>query len=78
MTTTMIDTLKLSKKLADAGMDRKQAEAIAEELKDGLDKSAVTKEQLDAALSKTETKLIGWQIGIAFALLGAIKLLVIH
>ena len=72
----MTDTLRLSKKLVDAGMDRKTAEVLAEELKEGPDKSAITKEQLESALSKTETKLFIWQIGIGFVLLGVIKYLI--
>lgn len=69
----MIDTLKLSRRLTESGMDRKQAETLAEELKEGLDKSAVTKSELDAALSKQEIRLVLWQVGIAFALFGALK-----
>lgn len=69
----MIDTLKLTKRLTDAGMDRKQAEAVADELNAGFKESAVTKADLAAALAKTEAKLIGWQFGIALALFGALK-----
>jgi hypothetical protein len=76
----MIDTLKLSRRLADAGMDRKQAEAIADELNEGMRESAVTKGDLVAAkadimttIAKAKNEMLTWQIGIAFLLFGALK-----
>lgn len=48
----MIDTLKLARRLTDKGMDREQAEALADELNEGLKELAVTKEVLDSALSR--------------------------
>jgi asparagine synthetase B (glutamine-hydrolysing) len=78
----MIDTLKLSRRLADAGMDRKQAEAIADELNEGLREAAVTKADLTAAkadimttIAKAKNEMLTWQIGIAFVLFGALKFL---
>lgn len=72
----MIDTLRLAKRMADTGsMSREAAEALADELNEGLKESAVTKADLSAALARTEVKLIGWQFGIALALFGALKLI---
>jgi hypothetical protein len=71
----MIDTLRLARRLTDAGMDRKAAEVLADELNEGFKESAVTKSGLDAALSKLKTELIVWQVGIGFAVVGVLKYL---
>jgi hypothetical protein len=71
----MIDTLKLANRLSSNGMDRKQAEAIAEELAAGMKESAVTKGDLNEAITKVKNELIIWQIGIAFAIVGLVKLI---
>lgn len=71
----MIDTLKLARRLTEKGMDRQQAEALADELNEGLKDAAVTKADLAVALHKLKAELITWQVGIALALFGALKLI---
>jgi hypothetical protein len=64
----MIDTLKLANRLTDAGMDRKQAEALAESLKTGLDETAVTKRDLELLESRLSNKLYGMTVTVILAL----------
>ncbi|HDR9259596.1 TPA: hypothetical protein QDB21_005618 [Burkholderia vietnamiensis] len=71
-----IDTHKAYRALIDAGLSDKQADAILKVVSDQGDGN-VTKSDLEVSLSKLETKLITWQIGIGFAIVGLIKL-VLH
>jgi hypothetical protein len=75
-----METLKIAFTITKAGMDRKQAEAIADELNEGLRESAVTKGDLVVAkadimttIAKAKNEMLTWQIGIALALFGALK-----
>lgn len=52
----MIDTLKLSKGLQKAGMTEPQADGIAEALRDAQT-DYTTKQDLDVAVSRLETKI---------------------
>ena len=69
----MIDTLKLARRLKDAGMPEQQADAVTEELNAGMRESAVTKADLNEAISKAKNELIIWQVGVGFALFAALK-----
>lgn len=71
----MLDTLKLARRLTASGMPAAQAEALADEVNDGLKSAAVTKSDLTAALSRLRAELIIWQIGTAFALFVSLKYL---
>lgn len=67
----MIDTLKLSRRLINHGMNPQQAEDFADELNRSFKESVVTKSDLNIALTKLENKLIVWQFGISFGLFAA-------
>lgn len=63
----MFDSLEVSNRLTKAGMDRAQADAVA----DGVRRAAehgdyVTAATLTAALDGLESRVIGWGLGIAF------------
>lgn len=60
----MIDTLKLSQDLAKAGMDRGQAEALAEGLATGLSNQTVTKAEFTTGLKELESTMIKWMVGL--------------
>lgn len=70
----MIDTLQLVRRLTEKGMNREQAEAFADELNKGLKDAAVTKSDLNVAIARAKNELIFWQLGIGFALYGALRL----
>jgi len=78
----MIDTLKLSKRLQEAEVPTKQAEAIAEGLADGVKDSFVTNDRLTAELAKLKTDLIAIGFGMLAAqttvVLGAVYFMLLH
>ncbi len=57
MATLIIDTHKFITRLKAAGMDEKQAVAIAEGLKEVSLENVVTKEDLETAIAKLESSL---------------------
>lgn len=65
----MIDTLKLSKSLRNAGMEERQADGVAEALREAQT-DYVTTSELRAALAELETRLsdkishVLWAIGL--------------
>ena len=63
-----IDTLKLSDKLAGAGFDRAQAEAVVRAIAEAQDE-LVTKTQLEIALAplKTDLAVLKWGMGLVIA-----------
>jgi hypothetical protein len=66
--------LDTTRRLEAAGLERRQAEAIADEIAGGTSE-LVTKEQLDAALDKQTIRLGGFIAGIialASAILGTL------
>lgn len=71
--TTMIDTLKLANRLKATGMPAEQATALTEELSAGLKEQAVSKLDLEVALSRMKVELIVWQVGIGIAIVGIVK-----
>jgi hypothetical protein len=48
---TVFDTLSFSRKLVDAGMERRQADALAGAVHDAVSGAVVTKPMLDTAVS---------------------------
>jgi hypothetical protein len=54
-----IDTLEYVKRLEAAGVDRRQAEAHAQAVRDTLAPQLVTKADLDAAVARLEAKIGG-------------------
>jgi hypothetical protein len=66
----MIDTLKFARRMADAGMDPKVAERLAEELDDALKGSdLVTRADLKTAVAELKAALAVWAFGIALAVI---------
>ncbi len=53
----MLDTLKISKGLAERGMDREQAEFLATAINEGLSDVAATKADLAVAVTTLEKKM---------------------
>lgn len=74
----MIDTLKLSRRLHDAGMDQRQAEELADALRDGLEGATATKADVEGAAQVLRAEMAGlradmrafrWQIIAAVAVM---------
>jgi hypothetical protein len=80
----MIDTLKISRRLENANFSEKQAEELADILREAVEGDLVTKAHLDARLAQTdariaqmdarispmEARLIRWMIGLTLAGVG--------
>ena len=73
----MIDTLKISRRLESANFSEKQAEELADILREAVVGDLVTKDHLDARLAQTdariaqmEARLIRWMIGLTLAGVG--------
>jgi hypothetical protein len=75
---TMIDTLKISRALASAGIEQPKAEALAQlfaETHAGACENFVTRARLDAQISELKTDLVIWLLGSqAVLLLGLVML----
>jgi len=76
MTTSTFDTLTAARELEAAGLDRRQAEAIAKTVRNGQGELA-TKAHLDstaaalrADLVTLEVRLVKWAIGLALGVAG--------
>jgi len=76
MTTSTFDTLTAARELEAAGLDRRQAEAIAKTVRNGQGELA-TKADLDstaaalrADLVTLEVRLVKWAIGLALGVAG--------
>jgi hypothetical protein len=63
----MIDTLKLSRRLQAAQMPQDQAEALADELNEGLKESYVTREYLRTQLLRFEVRVLGYFVVVILA-----------
>lgn len=57
------DTLKLARRLSDAGLPPSQAEATAAALADTIGESIVTREHLEPRLAELKTDLTRWMLG---------------
>jgi len=66
MPSASFDTLTAARELEAAGLDRRQAEAIAKTVRNGQGDLA-TKADVDSAVSALEVRLVKWAIGLAFA-----------
>ena len=80
----MIDTLKISRRLENANFSERQAEELADILREAVEGDLVTKDYLDARLAQTdarlaqmdariaqmEARLIRWMIGLTLAGVG--------
>jgi hypothetical protein len=70
-----VDTLTYAKKFEAAGVDRKQAEAHAEALREAVQDSLATKPDLDAGVSKLETAMLRHSLGVAVAIIAIVGLM---
>jgi hypothetical protein len=65
----MIDTLKISRRLENVDFSEKQAEELADILREAVEGSLVTNDHLDARLAQTDATIA--QLGATIAQLGA-------
>lgn len=70
-----VNTLEYVKKLEAAGVERKVAEAHAEALSNAVQDNLVTKQDLDAAVSKLETTMLKHSLGVAVAIIAIVGLM---
>jgi len=78
MAALSFDTLKFTKRLIEAGVSQKQAEAEAEVLADALEtnlNSMVTTGDLRTELAQMETRLIRWIVAVAGLVVALVKIL---
>lgn len=77
----MINTLKLSKRLREVGMEQAQADALADALNEELKESSVTKADLATAVADLKHHTVATCLSVCGALgviqLGAIYLLIL-
>ena len=66
MNGTPFDTLGAARELEAAGIERRQAEAIAGAIRNG-EGDLVTKDHLDAKLAGLENRLVKWAVALAGA-----------
>ena len=70
------DTAATVRDLQAAGVGRGQAEALAAACrKASEDRDHVTRAELEAAVAKQEVRLLKWVLGVAAAVVAALKLL---
>lgn len=70
----MLDTLKYSKHLQRAGINKEHADAQAEALHEAVSESVATKAQLETVKIElsAEMKHIRWMLGLAISLITAV------
>lgn len=73
----MIDTLKLSKRLQGAAMPKEQAEALAEGLNEAIKEDLVTKQDLEAAVSRLESRIADRALQVVLWIIGSIVLQIV-
>src|SRR5512143_334638 len=73
----MIDTLKISRRLENADFSEKQAEELADILREAVEGDLVTRDYLDARMTEMEARieravslLVRWMIGLTVAGVG--------
>lgn len=69
------DTLAATRRLEDAGMERRQAEAVAETAREAAAASlreVATKADLKADLATLETRLTRWILGATLTIIGVV------
>ena len=75
MTANTFDTLTAARELENTGLDRRQAEAIAQEIRNGQGE-LVTKDHFTAALADLENRLVKWAVALAGAVVIILGLLI--
>ena len=78
MSTAAFDTYTAAKRLRDAGFDERQTEAAVSMVRDavGADREQLTtKADLDTAIAALEARLTWRLVGIAAAIVAAVKLI---
>ena len=82
MASITFDTLEFVKTLRDAGVDNRQAEAIATAVRDGIaSRDLATKQDLREALAETETRITKWVLTVGIlqtSIITALLLKLIH
>ena len=69
----MFDSLAIVRQLTAAGIEREQADAIADAVRQAADHGDhVTADQFNAGLAALELRLIKWIIGTGIAVTGAV------
>jgi hypothetical protein len=61
----MIDTLKISRRLENANFSEKQAEELADIIREAVEGDLVTKDHLDARLAQTDARIAQMDARIA-------------
>src|SRR5512132_790058 len=61
----MIDTLKISRRLENANFSERQAEELADILREAVEGDLVTKDYLDARLAQTDARIAQMDVRIA-------------
>lgn len=75
---TALNTLAVARRLEEAGMDRRQAEAVAEAASEAAEANRAdlaTKADLKSEIAALETRLTWRMVGIAGVIVAAVKLL---
>ena len=68
MTAATFDTLRIAKRLRDAGLSEGQAEALTDAIREGLSGSElVTKSDLAAGLAEQKADILKWMFGAIIA-----------
>ena len=68
----MFDSLRVSRRLAAAGMNRELADATAAAMREAAEHgNHITPDMLDARLAALETRLIKWMVATVIAAVGA-------
>ena len=75
MNGTPFDTLGAARELEAAGIERRQAEAIARAIRNG-EGDLVTKDHLDARLAELESRLVKWAVALAGAVVVILGVLI--
>ena len=75
MNGTPFDTLGAARELEAAGIERRQAEAIAGAIRNG-EGDLVTKDHLDARLAGLESRLVKWAVALAGAVVVILGVLI--
>ena len=75
MTFSAFDTLSFAKRLVAAGVERSQAEAHAEAIRDAMAESVATKADIASLEARLGTRIAELKVPLLFAVFGAAGLL---
>jgi predicted nucleic acid-binding protein len=70
------DTLRLARRLTEAGVPVPQADATAAAIADTIGESVVTRDHLDLRLTELRTELVKWMVGLLLGQTAIISALV--